>query len=443
MSFNIIINIITILSFFASITIFLNLCGQLCKKNNSTLLSLVTSLLFTLALFLEPYISNEPLFFIVLFTFYSILLFLFLKKSFAITIFFSCFFTFHLILSKTFSFSVFSIILKRNIYEIILNPSTLYLSLLLSSLLLLITIVIYKLIVPIKSISLLLNHNPLLTNTILIHILLTIFMLFNSYSFYLNLDFIWLSLSQILICFIIYSIYLMILRFSIKVISVLQVDIKSKSEISKLNTQLTLYKFHQKSIDNDEKIKRLYTEMNETVEYLLENRDIDNTLIELKNKNALIMPLFHSLKKYSNNTLLNSLLFEFEESCINSNIEFTSTLYIPDNLPFSENILSKIFQNLLDNSFEACNNINDNLKKFIKIESKLQNNWLSIKLSNPFSNKIILKNNLPISIKNSNFEGYSLQQIKNIIESKNGSIQFKIDHDNSIFNVIIFISLNN
>ena len=169
-----------------------------------------------------------------------------------------------------------------------------------------------------------------------------------------------------------------------------------------------------------------------------DNQKIDNEAINNLNK---LIRIYDSTY-HTENEALNVILNEKSLLCNNKNIRFTCIVdgnalnFIED-----EDIYS-LFGNLIDNSIEAVNQLDDN-EKIISLKIKQVGNIVSISIKNGYKGKIQMENNLPLSKKEDNIHhGFGMKSIKMVCEKYNGNLKLNIE--NNIFIVtILFIKKSN
>lgn len=165
-----------------------------------------------------------------------------------------------------------------------------------------------------------------------------------------------------------------------------------------------------------------------------DNQKIDNEAINNLNK---LIRIYDSTY-HTENEALNVILNEKTLLCNNKNIRFTC-LVDGNALNFIENEdIYSLFGNLIDNSIEAVNQLDDN-EKIISLKIKQVGNIVSISIKNGYKGKIQMENNLPLSKKEDNIHhGFGMKSIKMVCEKYNGNLRLNIE--NNIFIVtILFI----
>ncbi len=165
-----------------------------------------------------------------------------------------------------------------------------------------------------------------------------------------------------------------------------------------------------------------------------DNQKIDNEAINNLNK---LIRIYDSTY-HTENEALNVILNEKTLLCNNKNIRFTC-IVDGNALNFIENEdIYSLFGNLIDNSIDAVNQLDDN-EKIISLKIKQVGNIVSISIKNGYKGKIQMENNLPLSKKEDNIHhGFGMKSIKMVCEKYNGNLRLNIE--NNIFIVtILFI----
>ena len=149
-------------------------------------------------------------------------------------------------------------------------------------------------------------------------------------------------------------------------------------------------------------------------------------------------------KKFSNDSLINTILNRLYEESIANDIYFDSDCYIPKNISIKEIDLINIFNNLSSNALEACLKQEKCEKKWIEFKSYVKENNFIIYQSNSFDGKINIKNDrLRTTKKNKKLHGIGVESIKHIVNEANGMELIKIDSINKEFKFLIKIPMSN
>ena len=203
----------------------------------------------------------------------------------------------------------------------------------------------------------------------------------------------------------------------------------------KLNAQQKKnYEISKESIDL---INMKCHDMRYQIRQIGKNKSISqDTIIEIEKA----VSLYDSTVK-TGNDVLDTILTEKSLKCSSNDIQL---ICVADgkilNFMKDEDIYS-LFGNALDNAIEATLKCHDIEKRIIDVELYSSGNLITISISNPNVEKIILKDGLPLTTKNDhNSHGYGMKSIRYIVEKYNGNLI--IDCNNNIFVLSILLSKN-
>lgn len=187
---------------------------------------------------------------------------------------------------------------------------------------------------------------------------------------------------------------------------------------------------------SEQRAKELSHDLNNYLQGLvgmIENNDISGSKEYLE----------ELLNKVNSNSVINTgnnaidSLINYKISIMNEkNIEFTSDIYIPQNISISNTDITALLGNLLDNAIEASEKTN--LKKSISLYMKYDKSNIIITVKNNYSGKLKEENGLYRSSKNdTENHGFGLKSISNVTDKYNGLI--KINTNNNVFTVNILL----
>jgi sensor histidine kinase regulating citrate/malate metabolism len=207
-------------------------------------------------------------------------------------------------------------------------------------------------------------------------------------------------------------------------------SIKSEKEKAKaefVNEKLDMqYKYYLMVKDSQEKMKRVYHDMNNHMENI---KSLKNSCEDV---NKYINNIEDEVKGSKNiyntgNVLLDIIFYEKRKACMENNIDFNVGIDF-SKCEFIEMIdISCIFSNLIDNAIEACNKIDDNnIEKYIIIKSTFIKGYYVVRCENSKINKVIIKSNKIFTSKKIKFlHGIGLDSIKSSIKKYNGELKIK------------------
>ena len=96
-----------------------------------------------------------------------------------------------------------------------------------------------------------------------------------------------------------------------------------------------------------------------------------------------------------------------------------------------------LFGNILDNSINACKELDDLDKRCISLNVYNINDFIVISEQNYFKGTLNFDSGLPISSKDYRYHGFGMKSIKMIVNKYHGSLY--IDTSNNIFSLTIII----
>ncbi len=161
---------------------------------------------------------------------------------------------------------------------------------------------------------------------------------------------------------------------------------------------------------------------------------IDNLYSEYEVKN---------IKKYSEHKLVNAIINRYAIAFKEHQIDFFCDIRKTDFSFISDNDLTAILDNLLENALEASKKSEN--KKVDMLISPTNVNYIAINLSNSCSISPKIRNGkLVTTKKNTSIHGYGIKSIKRIVKNYDGNMTFSFNESDKTFNVnlILKASLN-
>lgn len=144
------------------------------------------------------------------------------------------------------------------------------------------------------------------------------------------------------------------------------------------------------------------------------------------------------IRKYSDNNLINAIINRYAMVYKDLSIDFYCDIRSIDFSFISDNHLTTILDNLLENAIEASKN---SINKTIDLTIKQNNlNFVVINLCNSCSIKPIFKNGeLKTTKKNKEIHGFGIKSIRRIIKNYDGSIDFSFNSDTQQFSTTVIL----
>lgn len=146
----------------------------------------------------------------------------------------------------------------------------------------------------------------------------------------------------------------------------------------------------------------------------------------------------YSIRKYSNNKLINVILSRYFNLCQESDIDFSTDIRNVDFSFMSESDLTALLNNLLENAYEsACTSSSRFLH--LSIDEK-QERFILIQSSNSCDVAPQKKNNYFLTSKtDKKHHGYGLKSIQRIVNRYEGYLRFEFNEENHSFRVSVFL----
>lgn len=200
-------------------------------------------------------------------------------------------------------------------------------------------------------------------------------------------------------------------------------DNNLRAENKIINEKVELqYKYYLKLNETQLRTRKLYHDMKNhiiCIEKICGNNETANKYI--KEMNNQIKECTYQFN--TGNIILDTILYEKKSICIEKNIKFLVNINF-NNCNFIEMVdICSIFSNMIDNSIEACNKINNkDVKKEIKLSGTIVNKFFVIKCENSKVNDIKLRENKILTDKKDSFlHGIGISSIKSSVEKYNGN----------------------
>lgn len=134
---------------------------------------------------------------------------------------------------------------------------------------------------------------------------------------------------------------------------------------------------------------------------------------------------------------VNSLLQFYSQQAKNNKIEFDVNVDVPENISVSDNVISVMLGNLLENAVEAARHVDGERK--ITVRSICKGGSILFKISNTYSGELSQdKDGVFLSTKHSG-RGIGLTSVQDIVTRNGGKLE--ITHKNGMFVVTVMLML--
>lgn len=115
-------------------------------------------------------------------------------------------------------------------------------------------------------------------------------------------------------------------------------------------------------------------------------------------------------------------------------IHFVTQLDDLSDFPLQDEALIVVLSNLIDNAVEACEQIEDDRKRYISLKMKVEPQASFLHIENPTATPVIIQNNKIVSTKKDPAEhGFGLQNVMAVLDQRNAIYLLDYDANNCIF----------
>lgn len=384
-------------------------------------------------------VANEPASYVVLFIVSMVLLILLVKISLEEAIFLSVFQTFHIVFSKSLTAGTMSLIYEKNMFQLFQVDQYAQLITCISHGILAALFCIYYLTFNSKKMSAFFLCKGQVYYVMIIHIMLALYLLFNCYNFYFNLDLIWFSVEQVYTCIVLYAIYFLVLRFGIKISNLLQNEIRKKNQDFTILHQISNFT----AVENANGFINLYSTSTANLKEIINSDNKIDALEKIKSLDNKLKSIYvEDFNAISSSKILNSLFYEFNNICKLKNVKLEGNYSFNDNINIDEKELHAILSALLKNALESTLKLTDDDKKSIFVNTESKDKEFIITISNKYNKKPRIDNGYLVSSKKyTEIEGIGIGYVEQTLAKNKGKFEFKIDNNEKVFNAIVTLKL--
>lgn len=170
-----------------------------------------------------------------------------------------------------------------------------------------------------------------------------------------------------------------------------------------------------------------------TILSLLDNNDIDSVKDYILKQGDFITPF--PITSYCTNVNINAILSFYLGKAKEAGIEIKTQLDIPSELPFEDTELSMVLANSIDNAYQACISLPDNIKPYIELHC-ISSPHFVLKITNPTATQVCFdKNGMPVSSHANH--GIGTKSIKAFVQKNNGELIFSADEHTFTLHIMI------
>lgn len=376
-------------------------------------------------------VINEPSSYVILFIISLVSLIILLKVSLEEAIFLSVFQVFHIIFTKGISAGVMSLMLRKNMFQLFQVEQYAQLISTLAYCIMVVLFMLYFFFINKKKLHSFFLCKGQVSYVLILHILITIYLLFKCYNFHYNLDLIWFSVDQVYTSILLYTMYFLVLKFATRISSLLQNELRYKTQNFKILNQLSSYLMYKETGE----FVSLYEEKSKGIKQLIKTDKKDEVLEDIDILDKKLGSISRAnFKKISSIEIINALFYEFSANCVFKDIPLTGEYFFPENLIINDKTLHEILSCLLKNSFEANLKIAEKKNRNITINTTQEDDTFKITIENPYEDKPKLNNGKPQTSKvYTEIEGLGIGYITQALEKTKASFGFTINSEEKKF----------
>ena len=230
---------------------------------------------------------------------------------------------------------------------------------------------------------------------------------------------------------------------AIKVSGLIESEIRTSFLEEQLDRQLQHYQAYQKHTESFRAFKHDYKNMITSIKILLDNKEFAKARLILDNIHDMMSKEVLITNSYSNNLIVDAILFEAATRCESKSIKFSARVFIDSAISIGDLNLARIFFNLIDNAIEAASKVEDIDGRFFYVTSRPTNNgWMLVEFKNSYAGKLKISNNKKFlsTKKNSEMHGLGIEIISNILEENHGMLEIDVTSEKNVFITRLFFS---
>lgn len=347
--------------------------------------------------------------------------------------------TFFIASYKGITLGVLSVVLKKNMFQILSLPVYPDLVMVSTAILFLATILVFAKSSSIEKLKIFFSSAPETQAIFLQHIAMLIFLLFYSYNYYYNLDLIWFSLAHPLVCTLLIVIYMLAFLYGVRIAFLIQEDIRNKHLHEQMQSRLAHYQVYRSVFGSIGAFEHQFREFMLSAQYLVKSNDQAKLDALIHTQGPALLQMLPQRQEFSNDPSCDAIFHDWNSVCEGQGITFGASFFVPVDsaqlaplLQTSLNLLRELFMQLqLDGAGHSA-------RGEVFIKSTLNHRWLVIRASTTYLGGIKEVKTQPyfthpdgISIKS------SYLHLSELTTENGGIINFEIDSQNKVFSIIL------
>lgn len=267
-------------------------------------------------------------------------------------------------------------------------------------------------------------------------------MVFESYLYRFDFNSIWATLLHTMLCLIVAAGFCLIFDMAKKSAAWKAREVDYGILLRQAYSRLDRFEQQAEVLEEMRRYRHDVKNLLHNIAVFINEGDYDHASQLLSEVAALAEASASGVKRYADNSLLDTLLYEFDKACEARDIRLEASCFGSSALPLSLVELCRIFNNLSANALEACQKVEEN-KRWIEWRTMVKGRWLIMQVRNSCTENVRFENGALLSTKDHlSQHGYGVGNVKEIVELHGGSTHIDIDDGKGVFSFEIGIPLN-
>lgn len=246
-------------------------------------------------------------------------------------------------------------------------------------------------------------------------------------------------LSPILWIILTFSIYVIVLRMIVETIQNARLETALHISETQLAAQQKQTEMLQQRIEETARMRHDFRHTLIALQAYLLKKDYDGMEEFISSYISSLNDLRPTI--YCDDPIANAIVSYYAERARDSDISFTTSIHLAQNLPFSDTDACIILGNLLENALEACQRQSDGARYIHLKLHDIHESALIIMVENSYNGTVLKKNNAFLSTKAKGRKGIGIASVLDIVSKYNGIPRFEYDKDT--FKVSILLNYQN
>lgn len=373
------------------------------------------------------HIDNEPLLYLIVLCATFLLLLVLMRPSADLAGMGGIFMAFQTTAMKGAVIGVMSLILNRNMYQVLQVRAYAQLATVLSAILMLVTILIYSNAFDQESFAALRTTPSQKQFVLMAHSILLVFMLFNSYNYYYNMEMVWFSVAQILTAAIMEAAYAVIMLQALQVSRLLKIELKNQEHVRQMDSQVTHYRYMRKMEEDDLAMRKEAVQLAAEARRSLASGSAQQAEAVLSRQQNMMEQNIRPYAPYSNVEAMDAMLYATANDAIGKGIRFEADVEIPEGLSMSVRDLHQILSILIRFSMQNIARMDaGSPDRFLAITSSNAPGWMSLRVSCSYAGKLKVTNGGDINHP-------ALIEVSNLVKAAEGNCDVSTDQARHVF----------